>query len=39
MIVVKMLEIILHLKDEHPMVAETAIVGIPHDIKGEGTFM
>ncbi|CAH1793084.1 unnamed protein product [Owenia fusiformis] len=24
--------------DEHPMVAETAVVGFPHDIKGEGVY-
>lgn len=24
------------LQDEHPAVPETAVIGIPHDIKGEG---
>lgn len=24
------------LQDEHPAVPETAVIGFPHDIKGEG---
>lgn len=26
------------LQDEHPQVAETAVVGFPHEIKGEGVY-
>ena len=26
----------VYIQDEHPAVAETAVVGYPHDIKGEG---
>lgn len=28
--------VVIFVQDEHPAVPETAVVGIPHDIKGEG---
>lgn len=28
----------LHPQTEHPEVAESAVVGFPHDVKGEGVF-
>jgi len=30
--------LILPLQDEHEMVSETAVVGFPHEMKGEGIF-
>ena len=31
-----MCECFVEIQDEHPAVAETAVIGTPHDVKGEG---